>query len=368
AFDLSIEEVVLLVLGVFAALFGALLFRIHAGVLPYTPDSMYGLFLVLVAMQTITLGKTPFGDLRRSWLVVTIGIGAAVFGMGACFIPGPLSGAVRTVVGTLLAFGGTSLLVQLSRKGRGWMERPGVLRQLASAAALVYLLSLAAGLVTLLPGITSDPRTAVLLLGYGASLFWLAWCIRRTRTQFPPKAQAACAREASLPLSQAMLTLMAVLLTLLGLLLFPVNLGLLPFSPDGQLGLLMVIMAVQMMALGETPVGAYRRAWPLMLTGSGFAALGVFSCIVPGVLTGRLQLLLGTLNVLGAGVFFIRRRLDRRGGEAAGPAILRKLTVLQTILNAVGMAFGLSMLLPGIVPGLVISAILVVNGLLLFML
>ena len=61
--------------------------------------------------------------------------------------------------------------------------------------------------------------------------------------------------EASLPLSIALVIPVGVLLVLLGLLLFPVNQGLIPFSPDGQLGLLLVIMAIQMLALGETPVG-----------------------------------------------------------------------------------------------------------------
>jgi hypothetical protein len=68
--DLSLEVVILLILGEFMLLFGLLLFRIHTGDLPYTPDSTYGLFLVIVSLQIITMGKTPFGDLRRSWMVV----------------------------------------------------------------------------------------------------------------------------------------------------------------------------------------------------------------------------------------------------------------------------------------------------------
>ena len=64
-------------------------------------------------------------------------------------------------------------------------------------------------------------------------------------------------QEASLPLSQAILILLGILNTLLGLLLFPVCLGMLPFSPDGQLGLLLTIMAIQMMILGDTPLGQY---------------------------------------------------------------------------------------------------------------
>jgi hypothetical protein len=111
--DLSPEVILLLILGVFMLLFGVLLFRIHTGVLPYNPDSTYGLFLVIVAFQTITMGKTPFGDLRRSWALITIGIGMAVLGMASCFIPGYLTGFVRNRVGIFLLIGVFALLAQL---------------------------------------------------------------------------------------------------------------------------------------------------------------------------------------------------------------------------------------------------------------
>jgi len=188
--DLSLEVVILLIFGVFMSFFGLLLFRIHTGELPYTPDSMYGLFLVLVSIQTITMGKTPFGDLRRSWMVIIIGIGTAVIGMTACFIPGPLTGAVRILVGLMLAVGGASLLFQLfvaEERAKTWMKVPGILRHLTLAASLVYVLSVIAGLVTLLPGITTNPQTAVLLVIYGISFFYLAWSIQEVGRRYPPE-------------------------------------------------------------------------------------------------------------------------------------------------------------------------------------
>jgi len=182
-------------------------------------------------------------------------------------------------------------------------------------------------------------------------------------------------REASLPLSIALVIPVGVLLVLLGLLLFPVNQGTLPFSPDGQLGLLLVIMAIQMLALGETPMGQYRRSWLLIAIGIAFAAMGVFSCIVPGILTGMIQLLLALLNITGGAILLGKRflpMLQGAGDPAAEPAllppILKRLLVTQTVLNVVAIAFGISMLLPGLVPGMVIAGIVVINGLLLFVL
>ncbi|GAB7015939.1 hypothetical protein [Methanogenium cariaci] len=188
--DLSLEVVILLVFGVFMLLFSLLLFQIHSGELPYTPDSTYGLFLVIVSFQVVTMGKTPFGDLRRSWIVIILGICTAIIGMFACFIPGLLTTPVRVLVGILLFAGGIALLLQLfvsEGKARKWMKIPGILQHLTIACILVYAMSVVLGLVTLLPGITTDPQTAVLLMIYGISFFYLSWCIQKTTRLYPPE-------------------------------------------------------------------------------------------------------------------------------------------------------------------------------------
>lgn len=368
-------------------LFGILLFMIHTGSLPYTPDSTYGLFLVIVALQVITMGKTPFGDVRRSWLVVIIGIVAAVIGMGACFIPGTLSALVRIMVGVILAVGGAVLLIRLFmrlEKAAEWLKIPGILRHLTVASVLVYVMAILLGLVTLLPAITTDTLTAILLIIDGASLFYLAWSIQTLEKIYPrktePSAPAQPARSflsqnAPLPLTTAILVFLGVLLAFLALLLVPVNLGTLPFSPDGQLGLLLVIMAIQVLAMGETPVGPFRRSRVLVLIGLVFAGLGIFSCIVPGILTDDLRIMLGLLNLAGGIVplvlrfypMFIQMR-NPPAVPARIPAPLKNLLVTQTVLNIVGILFGTSMLLPGFIPGMVTAAILFCNGLLLFVL
>jgi len=195
--DLTLEVVILLIFGVFMLLFGLLLFRIHAGELPYTPDSTYGLFLALVSFQIVTMGKTPFGDLRRSWAVIILGICTAILGMAACFVPEPLTELARILVGVMLFAGGAVLLLQLlfsEERGRAWMKISGLLQQLTIACALVYVMSIVLGLVTLLPGITTDPQTAVLLIIYGISIFYLSWCIQNVTRRYPPEETTKPAR------------------------------------------------------------------------------------------------------------------------------------------------------------------------------
>jgi len=191
--DLTLEVVVLLIFGEFMLIFGLLLFSIHNGEIPYTPDSMYGLFLVLVSFQIITMGKTPFGDLRRSWPVIILGICMAVPGMLACFIPGFFTDLVRILVGIILLVGGIALLFQLfisEGKARSWMKIPGILRKLVIACALVYLLSAIAGVVTLIPGLITNLQTAPLLILYGISFLYLAWCLQVVARTYPHPTQA----------------------------------------------------------------------------------------------------------------------------------------------------------------------------------
>jgi hypothetical protein len=190
----------------------------------------------------------------------------------------------------------------------------------------------------------------------------------------PPKAGPGLFGETSIPLSIAIVIPVGVLLVLLGLLLFPVNTGAIPFSPDGQLGLLLVIMAIQMLALGETPLGHYRRSRLLIAIGIAFASMGIFSCIVPGVLTDVIRVLLAILNIAGGAILLAKRFLPISQGTgnaaAAVPASLmptfKRLVATQTVLNVVSISFGISMLLPGLIPGMVIAGIVVINGLLLF--
>jgi len=388
--DLSLEVVILLVLGIFMLVFGFLLFKIHAGELSYNPDGTYGLFLVIVSFQVITMGKTPFGDFRRSWALVTIGICTAIFGMFSCFIPGYITGFSRIFVGIVLFAGGITLFVQLliaKKKARTWMVSGKVLQQLTTACALTYILTILTGVITLFPRTTTDIRTAVLLVAYGFSFFYLSRCIWNVRqlsaseavtensTDSAAKNWPYILREASLPFSMAILIILGILLTFLGLLLFPVNLGIIAFSPDGQLGLLLTVTAIQMMSLGETPLGQFKRSWSIITIGLLFAAFGVVSSIVPGLLSGMIQILLGLFNLVGGAVSLMKRYLPilreinaTRGAPRIVPRNVRKLAAIQTALNCVQLAFGAATLFPGVVPGLLMAGVLVMNGLLLFML
>ena len=77
-------------------------------------------------------------------------------------------------------------------------------------------------------------------------------------------------------------------MVVLGVLLIPVNLGLLPFAPSSQLGLLLVIFSMQMMLLGETPVGTFSRSHLVWVDGL-LGAMGVMYTVLFRMFCWRLQ-------------------------------------------------------------------------------
>ena len=154
-------------------------------------------------------------------------------------------------------------------------------------------------------------------------------------------------------------------MVLLGLLLVPVSLGLLPFAANAQLGLLMTIFALQMLAAGNTPIGPFpRRSWFMVCLGLLFALPGIVSCVIPCLLVAPLTFFVGVLNLLG-GLLPLGLGLLHPVAPTSGNAVhplLKKLSRTQLLLNLLSILFGASMLVPGIIPGLVTGVVLALNG------
>jgi hypothetical protein len=129
----------------------------------------------------------------------------------------------------------------------------------------------------------------------------------------------------------------------------------------------MVVNAVQMLAAGSTPIGAFPRSRAMLLLGLLFAGAGIVSCVVPGVLVPTLTILIGTLNIVN-GLMTLLKALPSLSATRKTPPpepvgrVLLRLFGTQAVMGGVSMLFGASMLLPGIIPGLVISVVLAANG------
>ena len=371
--DLSIEVVLLLVGGVFFLLFGLALVPISTGMLPYSEGAMYGLFVVLVSMQAITMGKTPIGDLRRSWLVVIAGIATAIAGTLALFYPGELGGSIRLLAGAIILITGTLGLYQLvtaEDRARAWLRVPGVLRHLAVACAAVYGLEVVLGVITFLSGGVPVLLTAVLCVLLGAALLYLAWAVHSVGARYPrgPAEDAGpvdrgagLLGEAELPVGDSFSVFQGVLLILLGSLVLLMTLGAIPpFNADGQLGLLLVLTSLQMLALGQLVGNTVTRSWALVALGLVFAGMGIISCIVPGVLTSVISPLLGVQNII-TGVVLLATQVigptlygvrHPPAEPVVVPPLVKRLFLILAATGVVAFLFGLNMLAPFLLPGL----------------
>ncbi len=366
---LPLETVLLFIAGMTVFIAGILLFPVYAGLLPYYENGLYGLLLFFFALQTVMLGKTPFGELPVSNALLAIGVSVASIGIVTCFIPGIPNMLARWMLVVCLGPGGALLLLQMlfsKNKLRLWLRVGGVLRPLPFACGAVYALSMLSGLLVHRPDFLSGYGTATAVLLYGAAILNLSRVLAAVYTEYP-EASADAGEKGGLPFDKAMLMLTGVFMMLLGALLLPVNLGLLPFSGSAQLGLLMVIFSVQMLAAGSTPIGALPRSWLMAYLGVLFAGLGIVSCIVPDILVASLTLLVGVLNILNGGLTLAKAlpslvKTRKMLPSTPVPSLLVKLYSTQIALGGLSVMFGSSMLAPGIIPGLLIGVILAANG------
>ncbi len=162
-------------------------------------------------------------------------------------------------------------------------------------------------------------------------------------------------REASLPLGSALSIPNGVIITLTGIIVALGILGLVPltFNSSGQLGLLLVLTSLQMLAIGQLIV-PLTRSWLLIAIGIIFAGLGIIACIVPGVVVVWITILLGVENLISGGVV-LASQVQRR-------------SVATLVLGVAIVLFGLNTLSPVLLPSLFgVIWFLILPVLLLFM-
>ena len=373
--DLSLDVLILLLAGIMMAITGLLLFPVSSGALPYYENGLYGLLLFIFALQMITLGKTPFGDVRRSRLVLFSGLAAAGIGFVTSFVPDVFGPLPRVLIALSFGFGGLVLLLQMlfaPDKMRAWVRYGGIFHTLIFACGTVYTLSIFVGLLVLDQSLMPLRVTAFVVLAFGAAIIFLSVLLEKIYSRYPEGARRWL-EDGQIAPDKALILVTGVFMVILGLVLIPVNLGVLPFSGSAQIGLLMVLIAFQMIATGNTPIAAFPRSPLLVLTGFCFAVLGIVSCLIPYILVPLLTVLIGSFNILGGSVNLLRILLPAVGKRAPGsgpvPAILLKLTLTQVTMNIVSIVFGTSMFFSHLIPGGIVGGVLAANGgLLLYLL
>lgn len=370
--DIPIDLVILVIVGLTMVIAGLLLFASYAGKVSYYENGLFGLLIFIYALQITVLGKTPFGDVpQRPLSVLILGIFVACIGIITCFIPDLLKGIPRFILFICFGPGGILLLLQMffsKDKFPLWRKKGGILMTLAVNCTAVYSLSVFISILLIDKNYFSGGLISFSVLLYGVLVFTLTAVLFKIYALYPDAAERPSA-GVQLSDDRAVILITGVFMVLLGILLIPVTIGLLPFSGSAQLGLLVVIMSIQMIAFGNTPLRSFTRTWPLVFMGLIFASMGIISCIVPGILVPCLTLIIALLNI-GGGVIplvkMIHSRSGKKGrGSADVPSIIKKLFLTQSTLNILSIVFGVSMLINNLIPGPVIGVVLTANGIVL---
>lgn len=370
--DIPIDLVILMIAGLTMVIAGLLLFASYAGKVSHYENGLFGLLIFIYALQITVLGKTPFGDVpQRPLPVLMLGIFVACVGIITCFIPDLLKGIPRFILFICFGPGGILLLLQMffsKDKFPLWRKKGGILIMLAVNCTAVYSLSVFISILLIDKNHISGGLIALSILLYGVLVFTLAAVLFKIYALYPDASERPPA-GVQLSDDRAVILITGVFMVLLGILLIPVTIGLLPFSGSAQLGLLVVIMSIQMIAFGNTPLRSFARTWPLVFLGLIFASMGIISCIVPGILVPCLTLIIALLNIGGGGISLIKMIHSRSGKmgrvSADVPSIIKKLFFTQLTLNILSIVFGTSMLIKNLIPGPVIGVVLTANGIVL---
>ncbi len=370
--DIPIDLVILMVAGLTMVIAGLLLFASYAGKVSHYENGLFGLLIFIYALQITVLGKTPFGDVpRRPLPVLMLGIFVACVGIITCFIPDLLKGIPRFILFICFGPGGILLLLQMffsKDKFPLWRKKGGILIMLAVNCTAVYSLSVFISILLINKNYISGGLIALSILLYGVLVFTLTAVLFKIYALYPDASERPPA-GVQLSDDRVVILITGVFMVLLGILLIPVTIGLLPFSGSAQLGLLVVIMSIQMIAFGNTPLRSFARTWPLVFLGLIFASMGIISCIVPGILVPCLTLIIALLNIGGGGISLIKMIHSRSGkmgrGSSDVPSIIQKLFFAQSTLNILSIVFGTSMLIKNLIPGPVIGVVLTANGIVL---
>ncbi len=370
--DIPIDLVILMIAGLTMVIAGLLLFASYAGKVSHYENGLFGLLIFIYALQITVLGKTPFGDVpQRPLPVLMLGIFVACVGIITCFIPDLLKGIPRFILFICFGPGGILLLLQMffsKDKFPLWRKKGGILIMLAVNCTAVYSLSVFISILLIDKNYISGRLIALSILLYGVLVFTLAAVLFKIYALYPDASERPPA-GVQLSDDRAVILITGVFMVLLGILLIPVTIGLLPFSGSAQLGLLVVIMSIQMIAFGNTPLRSFARTWPLVFLGLIFASMGIISCIVPGILVPSLTLIIALLNIGGGGISLIKMIHSRSGKmgrvSADVPSIIKKLFFTQLTLNILSIVFGTSMLIKNLIPGPVIGVVLTANGIVL---
>ncbi|MDO5843897.1 MAG: hypothetical protein Q4Q53_01960 [Methanocorpusculum sp.] len=358
---IGLESVFLILFAMMMLILGVVLLTLPTGTIGYSAFGFYGVTLFLFGFQIISLGKTPIGDAKQSPLVFGAGLAVSILGIILCFTNSVPEFIPKYLIAGILFVSGIVLLIQMfvSKNLYPLWKKSGdpLLMRLALLCALVYIFDIIVAVFIFLDAIIPLVVKSVFALLFGILLLLFTVIRHKTDLKYPLSSQSK-----SIGLNIISILIFAVYLIVLGVLLIYSGLSPIAITGSSQLGLMMVIFAIQTIAIGSTPIGPFKRTHLIVIIGIVLGVIGITAVFVPGVLDFTLTVLIGLLNIISAVLFFIKSIPPLIKSKEPMPKILKQITVSSIIMNIMAFTFGLSMLIPNLIPGSVIVFVLIIFG------
>lgn len=367
--DIPVTSLFMILFGLFALLYGCLLFPIVYGLIPYSGDGARALFLIVFAIMITLLGVTPVGTFRHSWPLFLVGLALTLLGALSYMSPGLFEKAASTALGIiLLVMGFVRLPFFLVRKSREFAALPSLY---LVCFYLMHILCVVLGLIIILPEAFPRVISATALIALGVVQLILGFSALRIEADHPGTTPAATRlndidekKESSITISldDMIMLLLATVLFVMAIMAFLGAMGFVEFEDGGVYALFLFITAMQVMLVGNTPVKTFDPSWPLVILGMALACLAMAATIVPGLLNSALGILVGILNLATAVFGFVRsiNILVKTAGHR--PSIATNMIATGIVLYILLFVFAVNILLPGTIPGMALLVTLIVTG------
>lgn len=290
--------------------------------------SIEGLLILLISLRIMS-GDTPFGTFRRSMYLSILGSMGIIVSVFDLLLPYTLVNLIQLITAIILTIY-TVMCFIWAIKGR---ENNGIiLRSLCMIFGILMIFVIL--MITDVLEFQDCLPYSILMITMGITMTGMA-CFR---TNFPPH------KENEFPISSMTLFFTGIVMLCNVFAIILMATGNAEMSMRGTMAIFLIILALRLISLGDTPFGQLNRSNIVVIIGIICMTLGMVAVIMPShFLYSVMAYTLGLLNLV-EGIKLIRMFFsnDKK---------IKKVKFRVGISGVATIFFGINMLLPGIFSG-----------------
>ncbi len=251
---------------------------------------VYGLFLILFAIPIFIPNKQPIFQIKRNILTFIIGLIIEIIGIILCLIPNIIKITSTILLGVLLFFGSITLLSKL------FLEEPEKNPMNMENKITYIIIYLIAGIIGANNMFNAGLDLNIVILLYSLPFFYLAnKCIDDAELKDEDSEEKIILlKPVSLELESILALILGIFAIVSGIIMSYFNIA----SISGITSITLLILSIQAIFKGISPIGILDRKIWLYLLGFIGLLLSMISCLIPNILNLPLIYIVGILNMI----------------------------------------------------------------------